>query len=381
MGPSRNPDTSIVQLALARKLITRKQYERCKLLLQKSRKIGLNTSIEDILVKQGHLIPEQISELEEIGRLAAQGDVFGCYRLQETLGEGGMGKVYVGVHEIMGRSVAIKVLDQQNTRDQSSLLRFFQEIKALAKLEHPNIVRIYDAGNVGRRYYYAMELLPGPSLKEYVDQKKGLSEKEALSIIRMAAEALAHAHAGDVVHRDVKPENIILDCEGRAKVSDFGLAMHRDVDHMTLTQEGTMVGSFFYISPEQINGDRSIDGRSDIYSLGATMYFALTGRPPFVGNTPEEVVRRHLSGNVVSPRQYNPKISRYTARVVRKAMACNRAKRYQSMDAFIAAIDRRTALMKFWRICGLALVGLALFALGMMIEAFLNPLGRFLWGP
>jgi serine/threonine protein kinase len=381
MRSSAKTETSIVQLALARKLITRRQYERCRQLLEKSRKIGLNASIEEILVKQGHLSQEQISELEEITKLSARGDVFGSYRLQETLGEGGMGKVYAAVHEIMGRTVAVKVLDQQNTRDQSSLLRFFQEIRALAKLEHPNIVRIYDAGSVGRRYYYTMELLPGPSLKQYVDEKKGLPEKEVVSIVRMAAEGLAYAHANGVVHRDVKPENIILDAERRAKVSDFGLAMHRDVDHMTLTQEGTMVGSFYYVSPEQIDGDRSIDGRSDVYSLGATMYFALTGRPPFVGETPQEVVQRHLSGNWVSPRQYNPRISKHTARLVRKAMACNRARRFQSMEAFVAAIDRRTALRRVGRMCGLAGIGLGLFMLGLLLEALLHPLGRLPWVP
>ena len=361
-------DVLIVKLALEKKLITQQQVDQCKDLAKKSKKIGLEATIEEILVKQGIVSQDQVDDLKDMCQLAEGGTVFGMYRLGTLIGQGGMGKVYEAVHEIMGRSVAIKVINAQITDDKNNATRFIQEIRALSKLNHPNIVTIFDGGKINRRHYFAMELLPGPSLKDYVDSKKILGEKEALRIIRATAKALGHAHAKNVVHRDVKPENIIFDCNGVPKLTDFGLVMHHDVDHMSLTQEGAWVGSYYYISPEQVDGRRDIDGRSDIYALGATLYYALTGRTAYTGNSPQELLAKHLSGRLVSPKRHSPHISRGTVRLVKKMMAVNREKRYQTMEAVVDAIDNPPRLQRILSIAGLTLVGTLLLFLGMLLE-------------
>ena len=226
---------------------------------------------------------------------------------------------------------------------------------------------IYDAGRINRRHYFAMELLPGPSLKEHVDSKKITGEKEALRIIRATAKALGHAHLKSVIHRDVKPENIVFDCNGVPKLTDFGLVMHHDVDHMSLTQEGPGWDRIITF-PEQVDGSRDIDGRSDIYSLGATLYYALTGRTADPRNSPQELLTKHLSGRLVSPKRYRPHISRRTVRLVKKMMAVHREKRYQTMEAVVNAIDSPPRLQKIVSIAGLTLIGAMVFFLGMLLE-------------
>ncbi len=370
MNEQTETNISIIKLALDRKLISQEQIDLCKDLAKKSKKIGLETSLEDVLVSKGFLSPEQVHELTEIGQLTEDGTVFGAYRLGELIGEGGMGKVYRAVHEFMGRSVAVKVINASVTNDKTNATRFFQEIRALAKLNHPNIVTIYDAGRINRRFYFAMELLPGPSLKAYVDSKSKLDEKEALALIRAVAQGLGHAHARSVIHRDIKPENIILDVVGSPKITDFGLVMHHDVDHMTLTQEGFLVGSFYYTSPEQVDGNRDIDGRADIYSLGATLYYALTGRTVYTGKSPQELLTKHLTGGYVSPKAYNKSLSGSTVRLLKKMMAVRREKRFQSMDAVIAAIDERSMGHRIRDVAVYALAALGCVAFGMIIEFF-----------
>ena len=368
-----NEATSIIKLALEKKLVTEEQVEQCREMLRKGKKIGFETTMEELLVKQGFLIEEQVEELRHISQLGnGTGTLFGHYRLGKLIGEGGMGKVYEATHEFMGRSVAVKVINQEYTSDKVKALRFFQEIRALIKLDHPNIVTIFDAGRVHRSYYYAMELLPGPSLKDHVDVKKALPEKEALSIIRSIALALGHAHTNSVVHRDVKPENIIFDSHKVAKLMDFGVAMHHDEQHMTLTQEGVTIGSLHYTSPEQVDGTRDIDCRADIYSLGATLYYTLTGSTVYTGDTPQALLTRHLTGAFVSPRKLNKLISRRTAALVKKMMAVNRDKRFQSMDQVVAAIDRPLLAYRIRFMVAVALGALCAILLGIVLQRIIN---------
>jgi serine/threonine protein kinase len=361
-------DTPVVKLALERKLLSEEQHRQCKDLLRKSKKMGLETDIEDILVRRGFLQPEELEELREITQTATKGDVFGSYRLSEMLGEGGMGKVYKAVHEFMNRTVGLKIINYNFTRDQGNVARVFQEVRALSKLRHPNIVTVYDAGKVKRRYYIAMELVEGLSLGDYVRERRFLGENEALAIIRDTAEALAHAHRQSVTHRDVKPENILLDEAGRPKLTDFGLVMHHDADHMTLTMEGVMVGSLHYASPEQVEGARDIDGRSDIYSLGATLYYALTGRTLYNGKSPQQILTQHLAGNWVSPRKYRKGISRSTVKLLRSMLAVNRDKRFGTMEEVLKALGRNSPWKAALRMLKLAGGGIGLFLAGMGIE-------------
>jgi serine/threonine-protein kinase len=261
------------------------------------------------------------------------------------------------------------VINQEYTADKTKALRFFQEIRALIKLDHPNIVTVYDAGRVQRNYYYAMELLPGPSLKDYVDARKKIPEKEALSIIRSIAKALGHAHANSIVHRDVKPENIIFDRNRMPKLTDFGVAMHHDAHHLTLTREGVTVGSLHYTPPEQVDGTtRDIDCRADIYSLGATLYYALTGTTVYSGNSPQELLTKHLSGFMPSPRKFNPRVSKRTVKLIKKMMAVNREKRYQSMDAVVAAINRPSIASRMRLIMTVTLGAVIFLLLGILLQ-------------
>jgi serine/threonine-protein kinase len=252
-----------------------------------------------------------------------------------------------------------------HTRDSRGAKRFYQEIRALAKLNHPCIVTIFDCGRVGKRHYFAMEFVDGPDLKNRVDNGGPFPEREGLILMRRMAQALEHAHANSVIHRDVKPENILLRSDGTPKLTDFGLVMHHDADHMTLTQEGLMVGSYFYVSPEQIDGLRDIDGRSDVYSLGATFYYAFTGRTAYSGRTPQELVGQTLSGNLVAPNRYNYRLSARTGRLIQKMMARNRERRHQSMSEVVADIDRalspgklRRVFVRLLTVAGLLLAGI-----------------------
>jgi serine/threonine protein kinase len=364
-----NGASQIIKLALEKKLVSNEQVDQCREMLRKGKKIGFETTLEELLVKQGFLLEEQVEELRHISQIGdGTGTLFGHYRLGRRIGEGGMGKVYEATHEFMGRSVAVKVIHQAYTSDKVKALRFFQEIRALIKLDHPNIVTIFDAGRVHRSYYYAMELLPGPSLKDYIDTNKALPEKEALSIVRSVALALGNAHANSVVHRDVKPENIMFDKNKAPKLMDFGIAMHHDEHHLTLTQEGVTVGSLHYTSPEQVDGTRDIDCRADIYSLGATLYYALTGRTVYTGNSPPELLARHLSGAMLSPRKVNALVSRRTAALVKKMMAVNREKRFQTMDQVVTAIDRPPLMSRVRLASIFALAGCCILLLGAVLQ-------------
>ncbi|MFP4163477.1 MAG: serine/threonine protein kinase [Chitinispirillaceae bacterium] len=373
MAPSRvRYESPIIKLAVERKLISHDQHLKCRELVKKSKRIGLESTIEEVMVKQGFITREQIEELKEISQLGEGGEMYGGYRLRKLIGQGGMGKVYRAVHEFTFRDVAIKILNSTFTKDETTTTRFFQEIRALAKLNHPNIVTLFDAGKGGRRYYFTMELVDGPSLAAYVQENGRLPEKEALRITRGTAEALGFAHKRDIIHRDVKPENILIDGIGTPKVTDFGIVMHRDEDHLTLTREGFMVGTVHFASPEQVEGSREIDGRSDIYSLGATLYWMLTGRTLHRGASAQEVAMRLSSGNWVSPRRYNPRISFRTVRIIKKMMAKKPEKRFQSMDEVIRAIDGENYMYKVFKLAVKLLGGAILVAAGIAAEAFLH---------
>ncbi|MFI5120589.1 MAG: serine/threonine protein kinase [Thermoanaerobaculia bacterium] len=259
------------------------------------------------------------------------GSRFGDYEILEVLGAGGMGKVYRARDLTLDRLVALKTLARELSADTDYVQRFLKEARAAARLNHPNIVQIYDFGCVDSIYYLAMEFVDGHSLGTYL--KRGhFSESESIQIIRHACRALSVAHADGIVHRDIKPDNLMLTSRGDVKLVDLGIAKRVD-EEVSLTQTGQAIGTPHYISPEQIRGQRDIDSRADIYSLGATLYHLLTGHTPYPGSSGPIVMSMHLVEPLPDPRRFEASLTDGVCRVVRKMMAKSREERYPDVYA------------------------------------------------
>ncbi len=264
----------------------------------------------------------------------APGTQFGDYEILGVLGAGGMGRVYRAREKTLERVVALKTLAAELADEPGFVERFLKEARAVARLNHPNIVQIYAFGSVEGTYYLAMELLDGHSLGHYLKKSGHWPEKDAVLIVRQACRALAVAHAEGIVHRDIKPENLILTQRGEVKVVDLGIAK-RIGEEQSITQTGSAIGTPHYISPEQVRGQRDIDGRADIYSLGATLYHLVTGHTPYSGSSGPHVMSMHLFSPLPDPRSFEPKLSEGMCRVLRKMLAKDRDERYpdvQSLD-------------------------------------------------
>lgn len=261
------------------------------------------------------------------------------YEVQEKLGSGGMAVVYKGHDRLLDRPVAIKILQENYAADEATVRRFHQEAQAVARLSHPNIVAIYDVGQEQGCHYLVMEYVSGRNLKELLREKGTLKPEEAIQITRQVCEALRHAHENGVVHRDIKPHNILVTHGGRVKVTDFGLARAAATAEATITYPGTMLGSVHYLSPEQARGQLA-GKEADIYALGVVLYEMLTGVLPFRGDSPVSVAIKHVQDNPVPPRSINPEIPAALEKVVLKAMQKDPGQRYQTAAAMAADLAR-----------------------------------------
>ena len=230
----------------------------------------------------------------------------GPYIITDWIGQGGMGQVFKAVHQMLGRESAVKVLPLHKTTPEA-IENFRREIRAQAKLDHPNLVRAFDAGEDGNVHYMVVEYVPGTDLRRLVRSKGKLSVQQAANIVKQSAEGLAHAHDRDLIHRDIKPGNILVTPEGVSKLSDLGLAFY--LNDATDPRVGKIVGTADYLSPEQIRTPLHITSASDIYSLGCTLYYACTGKVPFPGGTPKSKARRHLEETPWHPRRFNEEVS------------------------------------------------------------------------
>lgn len=260
----------------------------------------------------------------------AAGTVFGSYRIVKEIGKGGMGQVLLARHSHLERDAALKILSPQIAKDQTFVQRFMQEAKLAARLNHPNIVHIYDFGQVEERYYIAMEFVDGPSLGALLRHWGSFPEEQALMLMRQACVALSAAHGAGLIHRDIKPDNFMITKQWQLKLVDLGLARQVDED-LGLTATGFSAGTPHYISPEQVEGRRDLDPRVDIYSLGATLYHLLTGKPPFAGATGAKVMMAHLQADRPDPRSLKPELSPGITTVIRKMMAIDRESRYRDV--------------------------------------------------
>ena len=257
------------------------------------------------------------------------------YEILELIGRGGMANVYKAKCHRLDRLVAVKILHSDLAQNADFRRRFMDESRAVAQLSHPNIVSVYDVSCSDDIDYIVMELIDGVTLKQYMERRGQMDWREALHFITQIMRGLSHAHSRGVIHRDIKPQNIMILRDGSVRVADFGIACLAD-QGQTLTQE--TLGSVHYISPEQARGDRP-DARSDIYSSGVVLYEMLTGRLPFEGESAVSVAIQHLSSIPLAPREINPDIPEQLELICMKAMAPDLEHRYQSADAMIADLE------------------------------------------
>jgi len=260
----------------------------------------------------------------------------GRYRIERKLGAGGMADVYLAEDQELGRRVAIKILNSRHGNDDQFIERFRREAKNAAALNHPNIVSIYDRGEAEDTYYIAMEFLDGRTLKELIVGRGAAPINVAIEYARQILSALRFAHRHGIVHRDIKPHNVLVDGEGRVKVTDFGIAR---AGTSQMTETGSIVGTAQYLSPEQAKGGE-VDPRSDLYSLGVVLYELLTGKTPFDGETPVEIAMKHLSTTPQPPSKLRPDVPRELDMVVMRALAKNPDERYQSADEMEGDLER-----------------------------------------
>ena len=263
--------------------------------------------------------------------------IVGRYELEELVGEGGMSSVYRAHDTVLERRVAIKVLHEHFSRDPEYVERFRREARAIARLAHPNVVTVIDRGEWEGRQFIVFEHVAGENLKAVIEREGPLAVDTAVRLACQIGRALAFAHQLGIVHRDVKPHNVLIDATGTAKVTDFGIARALDTDE-ALTATGTVLGTGQYLSPEQANGERG-DERSDQYSLGVVAYELLTGEPPYTGDNLMAVAMRHVRDPVPSVRDRRADVPERLDAIVAKAMAKRPEDRFASMEALTAALE------------------------------------------
>lgn len=257
------------------------------------------------------------------------------YEIREIIGEGGMAIVYRALDHRLNRDVAVKIMRDEMAADEEFRRRFCTESHAVAMLSHPNIVAVYDVSHNDNVEYIVMELVDGITLKQYMERKGMVAWKEVVHFTKQISKALAHAHERGIIHRDIKPQNIMLLRDGTIKVGDFGIAA---LENEVYENNGEAIGSIHYIAPEQARGECP-DARSDIYSLGVMMYEMLTGGLPFTGNTLGEIAVQHMNAKPVPPHEKNPEIPLELERITLKAMNAELSERYQSANALLSDLE------------------------------------------
>ncbi|MBI4834856.1 MAG: protein kinase [Planctomycetes bacterium] len=281
-------------------------------------------------IKQHKWVRPWVEQIESSDDpLAKAGKIFGNYLIEKKLGTGGMGVVYLAYDSVLKRKVAVKVI---GIKGEAAVARFMREAQNNAKLKHPNIVQIYDVDQVDNQYYFTMEYIEGNSLEHTI--ANGISPMEpktVAKIIRDIASALYYAHTQGLIHRDIKPSNILIDKEGKSYLTDFGLAKEQDAMEFSLTLSGAIMGTPYYMSPEQARGEKDkIDPRSDIFSLGATMYYALTGQTPFSGKELYLILEKVVHKEPARPTKWGKHIDRDIETICFKCMEKEASKRYQT---------------------------------------------------
>ena len=324
---------------VAQGLVTAEEAQEARRLLEEAHRAGRDLPLTKALLQAGaiaaraHHAPVAPAAGDTTAAEIASSDL----ELLERISRGRQAVVYKCRQKSMDRLVAVKFLPPSAARDPESRRRFFQEARHAARLSHPNIVTIHQISPFRDTFYIVMELVDGGSLSELLAVRKRFGPAEAVTILRPIVEALACAHHAGLVHRDIKPGNILLAADGTVKLADLGLA--RRVGEGDEQEAGKAFGTPYYISPEQVRGEARVDFRADIYSLGATFYQMLTGRPLFTAPTPQEVMQKHLTEPPPDPRQFVPNLPRVLCDVLAKTLAKRPEDRYQTAEEFLAALS------------------------------------------
>jgi serine/threonine-protein kinase len=320
---------------ISRGLVTKDEVQPCR--STSPERVGAERLLKR-LVKAGSLTMNQARRaLQELAALLHQ-QIPG-YELVEKLGQGSMGTVYKARQLSMNRMVAVKMLHPRLAANSDLLNRLTREAHLAAKLSHNNIVQAIDVGSAGPLHYFVMEYVEGTTIKNELEKGKIYEEKQAVEIVLQVAQALEHAHRRGLIHRDVKPANIILTTDGIAKLADLGMARETEDQAVARAEKGMTIGTPFYIAPEQIYGRVDVDGRVDIYSLGATFYHMVTGQPPFPGDKIEIVLDAHLKKELTPPDHLNLSLSSGLGEVVEFMMAKDRELRYRSFKDVILDLE------------------------------------------
>jgi eukaryotic-like serine/threonine-protein kinase len=337
-GLSGVSDLNLEKSVIRRGLATTQEVEACKALRAKLAAKDASKSLIEIMVEAKVLTKNQsIRLLREVGNEAGKKFEIPGYEIIERLGKGSMGLVFKARQTSVDRIVAVKVLLDTLAQNKEFIKRFQREAKIAARLQHNNIVNAIDAGEVEGHHYFVMEYVEGATIKDEIDKGKVFDEKVALKIVLAVADAMKHAHERGLIHRDIKPENVILTKDGQVKLADLGLARLTADEKWAMSEAGMAIGTPYYISPEQVRGQVDVDIRGDIYSLGATLYHMVTGKVPYPGETPQEVMRKHVDKNalLIPPDHVNTRLSSGLGVVVETMMAKNRDNRYRNPDDLI----------------------------------------------
>ncbi|PKL50885.1 MAG: serine/threonine protein kinase [Planctomycetes bacterium HGW-Planctomycetes-1] len=338
-----NYDSIFGKMVIDQGYCTEEELAYCKKQI-KDRPKDEPITLEQLLISNRFITPNQAKRLKQVSKESTRetkdvAEQIPGYKILGKLGAGAMAIVYKARQLSLDRIVAIKILPRRFSENQDYVKRFYKEGKAAAKLNHNNIVGAYDVGEAGGYHYFVMEYVEGKTLYEDISKGKIFSEQEAIDVITQVANALAHAHARGLIHRDVKPKNIMINPAGIVKLADLGLARDASDIEMAKSEAGKAFGTPYYISPEQIRGEMDLDARGDIYSLGATFYNMVTGRVPFEASTPSEVMKKHLREPLIPPDHINTSLSAGISEVIEMMMAKKKEDRYPSAEELLADLN------------------------------------------
>lgn len=334
----KDADRLFVEIALEKGLLTRPQVADLRKAAETLKRLRLSRSLVEIARERTILSRKQISQVRREMRKRGVLQRLGGFELISKLGEGGMGAVYEARQISLNRTVALKVLPSDLAHNREFVARFEREARLAGKISHPNVIQVHDVGEASGRHYISMEFVSGTDVKKLIDAGP-VPEGRALEIVLDVARALDAAHGQEIIHRDVKPSNIMLTENGTVKLADLGLARNLDAHQTTLTRKGTLVGTPDYMSPEQCRGERDLDGRSDMYSLGATLFHMVCGRAPFVGGTTMATIHMHMNDPLPDPKAWAPELSDAAAVLIRRMTAKERDARFDSCAELIEAIE------------------------------------------